>query len=65
VKGYDHSHHGFFWGFCDDNHQKNNLTKFGYMLDMKVERKRFILYSCLPIGIYHQNQAIRRNLKFG
>jgi hypothetical protein len=35
------------------------------MLDLKVEKREIILYSLLPIGIYHQNQAIWNFLKFG
>jgi hypothetical protein len=45
--------------------QKKILTKFGYMVDMKVEKNRFIIYFWLPIGIYHRNQTIWKFLKFG
>jgi hypothetical protein len=41
-----------FEGFCDvaksGNHQENNLTKFGYILNMKVRKKRNPYFFWLP-----------------
>jgi hypothetical protein len=51
-------------------HKKNNLAKFGYLLDVKVKnilkyykyffkkQNRILLYSWLPTEIYHKNWAI-------
>jgi hypothetical protein len=41
------------------DHSENNLAKFGYILDMKVGKKkeRILLYSWLPTGTYHKNLA--------
>jgi len=40
---------GFFQGFCNvakvGNHQENDFAKFGYIIDMKVEKKGIFLYS--------------------
>jgi len=48
------------WHSQSGNHSKNNLAKFGYILDMKVEKKktRILLYFWLPTGTYHKNLAI-------
>jgi hypothetical protein len=49
---------GFFQGFCNvaklGNHQENDFAKFGYIIDMKVEKKGIFLYSWLPSGSYHK-----------
>jgi hypothetical protein len=40
-----------------DDHPENNLAKFGYMLDMKVEKKeknRFYDVLWLPTRSYHK-----------
>ncbi len=40
------------------NHLENNLAKFGYILNMKVENQnRILLCSWLPTSTYHQNLA--------
>jgi hypothetical protein len=40
---------------------ENNLAKFGYALNMKVQGKKkekeILLYSWLPTGTYHKNLA--------
>jgi hypothetical protein len=43
------------------DHPENNLTKFGYMLDMKVENKmnRFYVVLWLPTRSYHKILMIR------
>jgi len=43
------------------DHPQNNLAKFGYILDMKVETKN-LLYSWLHTGTYQKNLAIRKFL---
>jgi len=45
---------------CGD-HTKNNLPKFGYILDTNVIFfKKKILYFLLPIVTYHKNLAIEK-----
>jgi hypothetical protein len=41
--------------------QKNNLSKFGILPDMKVgkKRKKDPSIFLLPVGTYHKNQKIR------
>jgi len=53
------------------DHSENNLAKFGYILDMKVgkkKRERILLYSWLPTRTYHKNLATggeKKSLKSG
>ncbi len=46
------------WCSQTGNDSENNFAKFGYILDMKVGKKRIFLYSWLPAGTYHKNLAI-------
>lgn len=47
---------------CGD-HWKNNLRKFGYILDMNVIFiKKMFLYSLLPSVTYHKNLAIGKKI---
>jgi hypothetical protein len=47
------------WGSQGDDHPKNNLAKFGYILDMKVFfKKTIILYSWLSTRTYHKTLVI-------
>jgi hypothetical protein len=49
------------WQSQSGNHSQNNLAKFGYILDMKVEKKPESFYVFwLPTGTYHKNLAIRK-----
>jgi len=46
------------WCSQSGDHPENNLTKFGYMIDMKVGKKNnILLYSWLPFGSYHKTLA--------
>jgi len=48
-----------FWYSWSDDNPRNDFARLGYMLDMKVGGKtRFLVYSWLPTGTYHQNLAI-------
>jgi hypothetical protein len=47
------------WCIQNGDHPENNLAKFGYRLDMKVEKKnRILLCSWLRMRTYHKNLAI-------
>jgi hypothetical protein len=35
----------------------DDLARFGYRLNMKVEKNRILLFSWLPTGTYHENVA--------
>jgi hypothetical protein len=46
------------WCSQSDDHPENNLAKFGYIPDMKVNRNRSLLYSWLLTETYHKNLTI-------
>jgi hypothetical protein len=46
------------WCSQSDDHPENNLAKFGYIPDMKVNRNRSLLYSWLLTETYHENLMI-------
>jgi hypothetical protein len=48
------------WCSQSGSDSKNNLAKFGHILDMKVGKNKIkiFLYSWLPTGTYHKNLAI-------
>ncbi len=42
------------WCSESGNHPGNNFAIFGYIIDMKVEKNRILLYSCVPtVFIYN------------
>ncbi len=61
---------GIWWCSQSGDHSKNNLAKFGYILDRKVERKKESLYILgylleLIIKIWQFGFFILRSNKFG
>jgi hypothetical protein len=55
------------WYSQSGDQPENNLAKFGYVLDMKVEKHRIFLYSWLStITSYHKTLAIwgKKNSKY-
>jgi hypothetical protein len=48
------------WSSWSDNHTKDDLARFGYRLDMKIEKKSESFY--ILTGTYHKNLAIWKPL---
>ncbi len=47
-----------FWCSESGNHPGNNFAIFGYIIDMKVEKNRILLYSCVPTVSYDKTLAM-------
>jgi hypothetical protein len=49
------------WCSQSGDYSENNLAKFGYIIDMKVEflRNRIFLFSWLPSGSYQKTLVIQ------